>query len=116
VLKVIDDTPADRAGLKAGDVILSIDGKSVADGDDLRRELRARDEGDVDLHIRRKGAERTIKAKLEKSELGMWDEDGNDWMGWNNETATATRASSASAARTATACGWATAATSTWKA
>jgi hypothetical protein len=85
VLSVLEDTPAARAGLKGGDVILSVDGDKVTDGDDLRHELRSKDAGDVDLRIRRKGAERTIKVKLEKSEVGMWGDDGHDWMGWNGD-------------------------------
>ena len=85
VLKVIEDTPASRAGLKAGDVILAVDGDAVADGEDLRQELRSKDEGDVELRIRRKGAVSTVKAKLdEKSKVGVWSSDGNDWMGWND--------------------------------
>jgi membrane-associated protease RseP (regulator of RpoE activity) len=85
VLRVVDDTPAQRAGLKAGDVILSVDGDAVADGDDLRGVLREKPAGDVDLRIRRKGAERTIHATLEKpAPEGNWMRlgRGNGWMGW----------------------------------
>ena len=87
VLHVVDDTPASRAGLKAGDVILSVGGTKVSDTDDLRRALRSKDEGNVDLRIRRKGAERTVTAKLEdREDVGMWGEGDNDWMGsWQGD-------------------------------
>jgi serine protease Do len=37
--------PADRAGIKAGDIIVSIDGRSVKDGDDLVNEIASRKPG-----------------------------------------------------------------------
>jgi len=84
VLHVVDDTPASRAGIKAGDVILSVDGDPVHDTDDLRTALRKKDEGNVALRIRRKNAERTITAKLEdRKEMGMWESGDHDWLGDN---------------------------------
>jgi C-terminal processing protease CtpA/Prc len=84
VLHVVDETPASRAGLKAGDVILSVDGDPVRDTDDLRTTLRKKDEGNVELRVRRKNAERTITAKLEdRKEVGMWESGDHDWLGDN---------------------------------
>jgi S1-C subfamily serine protease len=37
VVEVVDGSPADRAGLRAEDLILEIDGQAVADVDDLQR-------------------------------------------------------------------------------
>jgi hypothetical protein len=82
VLRVLDDTPADRAGLKAGDVILAIDGDEVENGDELRKEIRDRKAGPVDLRIRRKGTERTIEVNLGRAEMGLFDGNGQNWMGW----------------------------------
>ena len=41
VIAPIDDTPAARAGIKAGDVIVAIDGRPVAGGDPASDPLRA---------------------------------------------------------------------------
>ncbi len=87
VLRVLEDTPAAKAGLKAGDVILSVDGADVADGDALRAALRKQDAGDVELRVRRKGAERTIHAALEKAESmhGLMGKGNGNWMGWMDD-------------------------------
>ena len=37
--------PADKAGLKAGDIITTIDGRSIKDGDDLVNEIASRRPG-----------------------------------------------------------------------
>ena len=63
VLEVIEDTPAQKAGLRAGDVILEVAGHEVTDRDDLSRTLRDR-EGRVDIVLTRKGARRTVQADL----------------------------------------------------
>ncbi len=67
VNKVMEDTPAERAGLKAGDVIIGVDGKDVSDQGDISRALSSRDAGDeVGLKIMRDGSERTLQVKLEE--------------------------------------------------
>jgi len=67
VNKVMDDTPAERAGLKAGDVIIGVDGKDVSDQGDISRALSGREAGDeVGLKILRDGTERTLQVKLEE--------------------------------------------------
>lgn len=63
VLEVIEDTPAQKAGLRAGDVILEVGGREVADRDDLSKALAER-EGRVDIVLTRKGARRTLQADL----------------------------------------------------
>ena len=47
VLQVEPGSPADRAGLRARDVVLSVDGTTVANPDDLERAVRAKDSGDT---------------------------------------------------------------------
>jgi len=45
VQQVVHGGPSDKAGLKAGDVITTIDGRSVRDGDDLVNEITSRRPG-----------------------------------------------------------------------
>jgi len=67
VNKVMEDTPAERAGLKAGDVIIGVDGKDVSEQGDISRALRDREAGDeVGLKILRDGSEQTLQVKLEE--------------------------------------------------
>jgi len=65
VLEVLEDTPAERAGLKPGDVITRVGDKPVADSQDLVDALRGR-EGKVALRVVRHNAGRTVEATLEK--------------------------------------------------
>jgi putative serine protease PepD len=62
------DGPADRAGLKPGDVVVAFEGKPVSDGSELVVAIRARAVGDkVTLTIRRGGDERDVTMVLEGS-------------------------------------------------
>ncbi len=67
ILEVMSDTPAEKAGRKAGDVILEVGGEKVYDSGDLVRELRSHDEGPVSLEIVRSGSSQTVEAELEGS-------------------------------------------------
>lgn len=64
VVEVLDGTPAEKAGLRAGDVISAVEGESVADADDLVRALRD-ENGRVSLSVVRRGERRTVEAELE---------------------------------------------------
>ena len=64
VLEVLDGTPAEKAGLRAGDVITAVENESVADVDDLVSALRD-ENGSVSLSVVRRGERRTIEAQLE---------------------------------------------------
>jgi hypothetical protein len=71
VLEVLEDTPAQKAGLRAGDVILEVEGHKVSDPDDLVSEL-GRQKGPVDIVVTRKGSRRTVQAELpERRDSGM---------------------------------------------
>jgi putative serine protease PepD len=60
--------PADRAGLKAGDVVIKFDGKPVSAGGEFVVAIRARTVGEkVTLTIRRGGSERDVTMVLEGS-------------------------------------------------
>lgn len=54
------DMPAARAGLVAGDEIVSVDGQPVARWDELSAAVRESDGRSVTLVVRRDGAERTV--------------------------------------------------------
>ena len=64
VSSVTKDSPAEKAGLKAGDVITSIDGDRIRDTDDLVDELRDK-EGEVTVGILRDKKESSVKATIE---------------------------------------------------
>ncbi|MDQ1638191.1 MAG: serine protease Do [Pyrinomonadaceae bacterium] len=60
VTSVADDSPAAKAGIKAGDVITAIDGEKVDGAGDVARGINKKKEGDVTLTVIRKGNQRTI--------------------------------------------------------
>ena len=65
VTRVTRDSPADKAGLKTGDVILKIDGTAIASGLQLSDALAERSAGDVvDVLFERGGKSTTVKATL----------------------------------------------------
>jgi serine protease Do len=64
VTSVTPGTPAEAAGLRAGDVITSIDGAAVRDREDVVDELRDK-EGAVTIGIVRDRKEMSVKATLE---------------------------------------------------
>jgi putative serine protease PepD len=57
--------PADKAGLEPGDIILEIDGRPIADPDQLVVAIRAHSVGDrVTLVVRRDGTDREVTLVL----------------------------------------------------
>jgi serine protease Do len=65
VASVTKDSPAEKAGLKAGDVITSINGDRVRGTDDLIDELRGVDGGEVTIGILRDKKASSVKATIE---------------------------------------------------
>jgi serine protease Do len=66
VAAVVENSPAFRAGLKAGDVIASVNGRSVGSTNDLVRELRGvTGTGEVTLGIVRDKKESSLKATID---------------------------------------------------
>jgi serine protease Do len=61
------DSPAAKAGLKAGDVIVEVEGKPVDDMGDLIRGVNEKKEGDVTLTIVRDRNRQTIRVVPEKA-------------------------------------------------
>jgi len=67
VARVKKDSPADKAGLKEGDVILKFDGKKLESVAHFMRLLSRKKPGDVlELEIERKGEKLKLKIKLTK--------------------------------------------------
>jgi serine protease Do len=65
VLGVLRDSPADRAGVLAGDVIVSIDGQRIIDGLEFLAYLQTHNWGaQAILQVNRKGTDRTITVRI----------------------------------------------------
>ncbi|HEY6804219.1 MAG TPA: PDZ domain-containing protein [Pyrinomonadaceae bacterium] len=61
VTSVVDDGPAAKAGLKAGDVITAIDGESADSAGDISRIVNTKKEGDVTITIVRNKSQQTLR-------------------------------------------------------
>jgi C-terminal processing protease CtpA/Prc len=60
VTSVSEDSPAAKVGIKAGDVITTIDGTKVESSGDLSRGINKKKEGDVTLTVIRNKSSRTV--------------------------------------------------------
>ncbi|HKZ79280.1 MAG TPA: PDZ domain-containing protein [Pyrinomonadaceae bacterium] len=60
VTSVADDSPAAKAGIKAGDVITAADGEKVEGAGDLSRTINKKKEGDVNLTIIRNKSQQSV--------------------------------------------------------
>jgi membrane-associated protease RseP (regulator of RpoE activity) len=64
ILRVLRASPAEQAGLKRGDEILTVDEHRVSHINDLKRALARSEDESVELGILRKGRHQTVKATL----------------------------------------------------
>jgi serine protease Do len=65
VSSVSPDSPASKAGIKAGDVIISVNGRSVVDADDLMNRIEDVN-GEATIVVMRDKKEVTLKATIER--------------------------------------------------
>lgn len=70
ISEVKADSPAAKAGLRAGDVIVAVDGESVAKTGDLVRQINQAEEGDVRVSFYRNGEKRDVSVTPEKGSAG----------------------------------------------
>lgn len=73
ITRVREDSPAAQAGLRAGDVIVEIDGEKIGRSSDLVRRLNKAQEGAVNLTIVRDRNRQTLSVTPEKVEGGVFD-------------------------------------------
>ena len=64
VRQVEDDSPASRAGLAQGDLVVAAAGRPVGDTEDLFQALDATADGEIELAILRGAEERTVQVRL----------------------------------------------------
>lgn len=70
---VMEDSPAEKAGLKAGDVITEISGKKIEDYGDLIRTVNYYDPGEtVEIKYSRKGKASSVKVELGERKGMKW--------------------------------------------
>jgi membrane-associated protease RseP (regulator of RpoE activity) len=67
ITSVNDNSPAAKAGLKAGDVITAVDGEKVTSPGDVSRAISKKEDGPVSLTIIRDRSTRTITVTPEKN-------------------------------------------------
>jgi serine protease Do len=71
ITDVREDSPAAKSGLKAGDIIVEVEGKAIKGDGDLIRTLNEKKEGDVMLTFVRNGSRQTVKVTPEEGKGGF---------------------------------------------
>ena len=72
ITEVAEDSPAEKAGLKAGDVIVGIDNKEIESIDEVQKAVRAKETGEkVELTVIRDRKEKEFAVEVEESP-DMW--------------------------------------------
>jgi serine protease Do len=67
ITSVSENTPAAKAGLKAGDVITAIDGEKVDSSGDITRAINKKQEGEISLTVIRDHSTKSVTLTPEKS-------------------------------------------------
>jgi membrane-associated protease RseP (regulator of RpoE activity) len=70
ISNVRENSPASRAGLRAGDIIVDVDGKAVTNNLELMRAIGEKKEGDVQLTFVRDGNRQTVSVTPEAGKDG----------------------------------------------
>ena len=72
ITQVVENSAADKAGLKPGDIVTHINGKRVKDADTLRNTIGLLRVGQsVELKVQRDGEKRTLTARVEEPQLSQ---------------------------------------------
>lgn len=72
VSEVLENSPAARAGLAAGDVIFSINGAAILDEEDVKTQIQKVSDAPLRIIVERAGAQREISAQLDdQKKLGI---------------------------------------------
>ncbi|MDD3732297.1 MAG: PDZ domain-containing protein [candidate division Zixibacteria bacterium] len=78
ITDVAEDSPAEKAGLKAGDVIIAVDGEEVEDAGDVREIIQDKEIGETaEVSIVRDKKEQLVKVEVAESEVSS--KFGNNW-------------------------------------
>ncbi len=73
VKEVIEDSAAEKAGIKEGDILLKIDGVEISNASDVRRYLKRLDEEkNVSIDLLRDGKQITVQATPDKRTTMKW--------------------------------------------
>jgi len=73
ITEVEEDGPAHKAGLKAGDVIVRIDGERIEESDDVWEEISEKEEGDrIKIQVLRNGHRKTFSLEIEEGGEEEW--------------------------------------------
>jgi len=67
--KVLDDSAAERAGIRVGDLILAVDGDEVRTSSELAERIRSRAGEEVAIEVLRDGRSLTLEAALPEPEM-----------------------------------------------
>lgn len=71
VQEVVEESPAEKAGIEAGDVITKFDDREIKDSDDLVKAVqRAKPGADVKLELTRKAERKTLTALIDRAPRG----------------------------------------------
>jgi membrane-associated protease RseP (regulator of RpoE activity) len=81
ITSVLEDSPAERAGLKAGDVIVGIADEDVEDPGDVMSALAEQEAGPVTVRIVRDRQASTVTVELEERQSGVFCS-GDDCEEW----------------------------------
>ena len=66
--EVVEESPAEKAGLRAGDVIVKMDGEPVGDVDEIREAIQDKEEGEtIAVTVLRDGTESSFDVEVEES-------------------------------------------------
>ena len=72
ITEVEEDSPAEKAGLKAGDVIVGADGEDITDSEDIIDVMSDKEEGDtVSITYIRRGEKHTVPVEVTEESYSM---------------------------------------------